>query len=63
MTLAIDIINRHGLSSKAHCELLVKKLGNVHPAVKCLPAVQITNKTKHLGLKSGSAVQVTKLIK
>ena len=39
MALAIDITDGRGPSSEAHCELLVKKLGNVayfpvHPAVE-----------------------------
>ena len=65
MTLAIDITDGHGLSNKAHRELLLKKskvMMLYYPFISHLTSCTLL-KTEHFSFKCGHDVQVSKLIK
>ena len=58
MALAVDIINRRGLSNEMHCQLQPKKtkVRPYYPFIKLQKTFYlffITNKTEHFSFKSG----------
>ena len=71
MTLAINTVDEHGLSNKAHCELHTSTAKGeqsnamlaIHLSLKGIYQLYSTNKTEHFSFKSGYAVQIAKLIK